>query len=91
MDYDFDKWIYELVCHDNALAINIPISLEYLVKAMWAINRDMRGEYHLQMHLIGVDVFKNGKGKPFNFTDHNNSEQAALQAALEDIFKKEDK
>ena len=61
------------------------ITLEILIKAMWAINRDINTIYSIKQNVDNsYSVFPGGitHRKDFLPSDHNSSEQEALTAAL---------
>jgi len=68
------------------------VTLEILIKAMFAINRDIEKGYFVTfVNGECVAIYRNTCGmnfmkKLFPFSDHNNSEQEALTAALQYIF-----
>ncbi len=62
-----------------------------LIKAMWAINRE--GKWHIKMENYCIAFYsymaKEYKEIIFKYKDHNNSEQEALQKALEYIYEQD--
>lgn len=98
---DFNKWVAEkagvkyhdkpyFVWDSDKSQIEYPpteITLEILIKAMWAINR--RGYWCVEMFKDAIGICNKEPGyddiKEFKYKDHNNSEMEALKAALEYI------
>ena len=66
---------------------NVTLSLEILIKAMWAINRERKYLIQIDAHCVYVKGNNKAlKNFTFRFSDYNNnSEQEALTAALEYI------
>ena len=89
MNEDYKKWLCELA--EMNYRFVVPTSIEILIKAMWAINRECYdkggfcicsstgGDYYIHFNEFQRVIFTR--------KDHNNSEQEALQASLEYIFK----
>ena len=75
---------------ENCIELKIEITLKILIKAMWAINSDSRKH----RKYIEIDMMSNGivvgyplkDNKTFIYSEHNNSEQKALEKALEYIW-----
>ena len=101
MTEDFKKWLCDLAGikywtvidrYGNSWEENI--SLEILIKAMWTINRQEGSKYKIRLEDIYCFTVTNEWSDSvavtdvdFYFKDYNNSEQEALTAALEYIFK----
>jgi len=96
MKEDFKKWLCELAeepydCvagflgHKDHDMENIFI----LIKAMWAINRE--GKWLILISASDIDITRSEKykSKLFSYKNHNNSEQQALEKALEYIYEQD--
>jgi hypothetical protein len=84
MNNDFKEWL----CKKAGRGKLIPLDwkyceLEILIKAMWAINR--KGKYYIILEPNLISVNKN----EFFYAQYNNSEQKALEKALEYIYEQE--
>jgi hypothetical protein len=102
----FKKWLCELAdikkkCDiyyghstilDKCECLPKNITLEILIKAKWALNREAE-KYFITQTSISYCLIPQEKEKEpipadihFSYEDHNNSEQEALTAALKYIF-----
>jgi hypothetical protein len=97
MNEDFKKWLCEKAEYNYYLEYEqqpiIDRTLEILIKAMWAINREDKRVYNITMTVGGTYLSKIGSKFPdfvfFRQADRNNSETEALTAALEYIFEQD--
>ena len=91
MTEDFKKWLLRLAGYEESIPKETAweiLVVDILIKAMWAINREGSG-YGLtgiEMDASEIIVVYNLKEKAFPYSDHNNSEQQALEKAIEYIF-----
>lgn len=92
MTEDFKKWLYKTIHGEYiTLLFKRGAELELLIKAMWAINREGKWWITIYPHGIHLKLPHRGKGKDFEYKQHNNSETEALTKALEYIYKQEGK
>jgi hypothetical protein len=105
MKEEFKKWLCEKAstgCYVNELGVLVNLDgfsadenevLATLIKAMWAINRDdsIFEIFMPETDKYTASVFENNNWHDvdFFFSDHNNSEQTALEKALEYVFEQE--
>ncbi len=103
MTEECKKWVLELA--DSALSIGTRCKPGYeintiaiLIKAMWAINREKKWRMDINSNYVGVytnlsfnHFEKMDLNQEFRFRDFFNSEQKALQSALQHIFDNKDK
>jgi hypothetical protein len=99
MDNDFKQWLCEKaksvimpceICNEMpCLHYDINITIEILIKAMWAINRDDKWEIEMDSDCILVKYVPEDFFQCMLFRKYNNSEQKALEAALLYIYKEE--
>ena len=93
MNEDFKKWVCEKANIDEKLVYGCDYRfIGVLIKAMWAINRKGKWEISIfpqAIHIGKVLFFANEDDILFKYKDHNNSEQEALEKALEYIYEKE--
>ncbi len=89
MKTEFKKWACGLA--DSAFKPELLGNKDYsvntiaiLIKAMWAINRNNKFFMIMDGYQILVDTGEHNEH--FNFAEHDNSEQAALMAALNHIY-----
>jgi hypothetical protein len=95
---DFNKWVCELVGVDYPCNRCIPdqisgcrdcgfkITLEILIKAMWAINKDSN-QWAIILKPFKVELIDSLQGdREFSFSLYNGSEQTALKKALEYVM-----
>lgn len=102
MDEGFKKWLVKKAGRDTtpgkdfiALMEVIEPSLETLIRCMWAVNRESKNKclswFIQQVYCnkgLSFAVFKISEVvKFFYLCDHNDSEQEALTAALNYIYK----
>lgn len=98
MTEEFKGWLCERARYmffpENGIALDRRI-LALLIKAMWAINRE-KGKYRIKQNIFNDYYVGDYSKRPVEYVefakeDHNNSEQQALQAALEYVFEQEGK
>jgi hypothetical protein len=93
MKEDFKKWLCEKADYMYSEYFNYIETLYILTKAMWAINRE--NNYRITITQGGCysqsQPWKDLIMKYYLLKDYNNSEQEALEKALEYIYEQENK
>lgn len=95
MKEDFKKWLCEKAGHKPEHVRGFikydaqTLTLYIFLKAMWAINREDKFDIKMDSNKIVVYCRFIVDRRYFHYHKHNNSEQEALEKALEYIYENE--